>query len=288
MLDQHDEPDQLFIVLASPVAEIGRDHDYDWAIVEPSSIRSLIQLAGRIRRHRGAPQSNKPNIALMQTNVAHLHKGMTAPAFCRPGFETKLSGTDKPLLNSHDLNDLITDEQLARIDASARIRERDSLAPRDNLADLEHAQLRMLMGIEKIDGLPTTTPVMHWYQTRAHLSGELQRVQPFRDETIKHKRYYLGVDDDDELTLMRFEKYGPATNHTGRLVLDDIEPGERIELLGESSYQKALETLADRMDMDSTECERRFGVIDLPEGRDQEPQWRYHPALGFYVLPVRQ
>lgn len=30
----------------------GRDHDYDWAIVEPSSMRSIIQLAGRIRRHR--------------------------------------------------------------------------------------------------------------------------------------------------------------------------------------------------------------------------------------------
>ena len=288
MLDRHDEPDQLFIVLASPVAEVGRDHDYDWAIVEPSSIRSLIQLAGRIRRHRDAPQSNKPNIALMQTNIAHLLKGMTAPAFCRPGFETKLSGTDKPLLNSHDLNDLITDEQLARIDASARIRERDPLQPRDNLADLEHAQLRMLMGIDKIDGLPSATPVTHWYQTRAHLSGELQRVQPFRHETIKHIRYYLGVDDGDELSFMRFEKYGPATDHSGRLVRDDIEPGHGIELFGEPSYQQALETLADRMGMESAECARKFGVIELPESGDQEPQWHCHPALGFYVLPVRQ
>ncbi|PIE39766.1 MAG: type I-F CRISPR-associated helicase Cas3, partial [Gammaproteobacteria bacterium] len=30
----------LFIVMATPVAEVGRDHDYDWAIVEPSSMRS--------------------------------------------------------------------------------------------------------------------------------------------------------------------------------------------------------------------------------------------------------
>jgi len=40
----------LFIVLATSVAEVGRDHDYDWAIAEPSSMRSLIQLAGRIQR----------------------------------------------------------------------------------------------------------------------------------------------------------------------------------------------------------------------------------------------
>ena len=144
------------------------------------------------------------------------------------------------------------------------------------------------MGIEKIEGLPSTTPITHWYKTRAHLSGELQRDKPFRKETIKHNRYYIGVDDDDELTLMRFEKYGPATNHSSRLILDDIEPGHGIELFGETSYQQALEALLDHMDMDSAECARKFGVIELPEGRDQEPRWQYHPALGFYTLPVRQ
>ncbi len=282
MLDQHGEPDQLFLILASPVAEVGRDHDYDWAIVEPSSIRSLIQLAGRIRRHRGAPMSEEPNIALMQTNIAHLLTGMSKPAFCRPGFETTLSGTDRALLNSHDLNDLITDEQLTRIDASARIVERKSLTPRENLADLEHAQLRMLMGIEKIADLPTKTPVSHWYRTRAHLSGELQRVQPFRDDSDQRSRYYLGVNDDNELIFMRFEKYGPATDHSGRLQLEDIDLGPAIELFGETDYQKVLEDLADRMDMDNTECARKFGMIDLPEGGDQEPQWRYHLALGFH------
>src|SRR5699024_5957807 len=46
-LDASPEPDQLFIVLGSPVTEVGRDHDYDWAVVEPSSMRSIIQLAGR-------------------------------------------------------------------------------------------------------------------------------------------------------------------------------------------------------------------------------------------------
>ncbi|MGB0360790.1 MAG: type I-F CRISPR-associated helicase Cas3f, partial [Endozoicomonas sp.] len=30
----------IFIVLATAVAEVGRDHDYDWAIIEPSSMRS--------------------------------------------------------------------------------------------------------------------------------------------------------------------------------------------------------------------------------------------------------
>ena len=80
---------------------------------------------------------------------------------------------------------------------------------------------------------------------------------------------------------MRFEKYGPATDHSGRLQLEDIDLGPAIELFGETDYQKVLEDLADRMDMDNTECARKFGMIDLPDGGDQEPQWRYHPALGF-------
>ncbi len=110
-LDQHDEPDQIFIVLATPVAEVGRDHDYDWAIVEPSSVRSIIQLAGRVRRHRTEPWEHV-NIHLLDTNVRHLENGGTEPAFFRPGFETK-----SLKLKHHHLSQLLTDEQLARIDA---------------------------------------------------------------------------------------------------------------------------------------------------------------------------
>src|SRR5690554_5615963 len=51
---------QLFIVLASPVAEVGRDHDYDWSVIEPSSMRSIIQIAGRVLRHRDTtPEDRK-------------------------------------------------------------------------------------------------------------------------------------------------------------------------------------------------------------------------------------
>ncbi|RYW82972.1 type I-F CRISPR-associated helicase Cas3, partial [Legionella pneumophila] len=40
----------LFILVATPVEEVGRDHDFDWAVIEPSSYRSIIQLAGRVMR----------------------------------------------------------------------------------------------------------------------------------------------------------------------------------------------------------------------------------------------
>lgn len=81
-LDQGPEADHLFIVLGSPVTEVGRDHDYDWAVVEPSSMRSLIQLAGRVRRHRPGPCST-PNVLIFDTNLKHLERPGRPPTVAR-------------------------------------------------------------------------------------------------------------------------------------------------------------------------------------------------------------
>lgn len=75
----------IFIVVATPVEEVGRDHDFDWAVIEPSSYRSFIQLAGRVLRHR-AKTIQQPNIALLQHNLRGLNKKNRA--YCYPGYES--------------------------------------------------------------------------------------------------------------------------------------------------------------------------------------------------------
>ena len=65
ILDQAKGPDVLFIVVATPVEEVGRDHDFDYAVIEPSSMHSIIQTAGRVNRHRQTP-IKQPNIALLR------------------------------------------------------------------------------------------------------------------------------------------------------------------------------------------------------------------------------
>jgi CRISPR-associated endonuclease/helicase Cas3 len=42
----------MIIVVTTTLQETGRDHDYDWAILEPRSTRGEVQAAGRVRRHR--------------------------------------------------------------------------------------------------------------------------------------------------------------------------------------------------------------------------------------------
>jgi len=274
-LDQHPEPDQIFVVIATAVAEVGRDHDYDWAIVEPSSMRSIIQLAGRVRRHRPGP-CDIANIHLLDTNVRHLLTGLSKPAFHWPGFESE---TLK--LNSHHLTDLLTNEQLARIDATARIQERSPLTPHTNLVDLEHAVLRAcLLSDETFPKL--TTPVDRWWTTRAHLTGLLQHNQRFRDDPEGRQRYGLLPDADGEIRFHRFERDGATTGVEALRHPINLEQGAGscVTFWGEPEYEDALAALAESLGLDSAQCARRFGILDLP-AKGAEQGWWYHPALGF-------
>ncbi len=130
----------IFILVATPVEEVGRDHDFDWAVVEPSSYRSFIQLAGRILRHQELDKDiQAPNIALLQYNL----KGLQGKkrAFQRPGYESEMHP-----LNSHDLQELLAGEKIdKRLDAAPRIVKKKLLNPKTNLADLEHEVIHQLL-----------------------------------------------------------------------------------------------------------------------------------------------
>lgn len=107
----------LFIVVATPVEEIGRDHDFDWAIIEPSSTQSIVQTAGRVNRLRRI-MVNTPNIAILQYNRNFLkHQGKRSPVFHRPGLET-----GEHLYKSHDLADLLDWNWLNDNPLDARLR----------------------------------------------------------------------------------------------------------------------------------------------------------------------
>jgi CRISPR-associated endonuclease/helicase Cas3 len=273
VLDENPEQDQIFVVLATAVAEVGRDHDYGWGIVEPSSMRSIIQLAGRIRRHR--PEVwDLPNLCVLDTNIRHLEQGLTKPAFCRPGFESK----EFPL-ESHQLSELLTPEQISIIDAASRIRERDELYPRSNLVDLEHARLNDLMLGATGAARQTALPVTACWTTQAMLSGELQRKQRFRDDPLGRQRFGLLPDDEGVIGFYRFDDGRPILDGT-RLQPMMLQLGDRVALWGEPHYEEALESLCERLGLETLDCARRFGIVDLP-GKDGKEEWSYHPALGF-------
>ena len=267
-LENEEERNQVFIVLASPVAEVGRDHDYDWAIVEPSSMRSIIQLAGRIRRHRPG-QVHAPNIYLMERNIKSLEGERIA--YFRPGFESS-----DYVLETHGLSELLTPDQLEPLDSAPRIVERKLLEPRRNLVDLEHKRLRALLLAE---GSPV--PVSLWWETRAGLSGGLQAAQRFRRNVESESTYALVPDLDDPEDLLFHEfKNGEWSRPLGNLIEHaTLMPGPRVRFWGATNYQTALNELAERMEIEPLVCAQRFGCVHLIERK--VAGWAYHPALGF-------
>ena len=115
-----------FIVVATPVEEIGRDHDFDWGVIEPSSVQSIVQTAGRINRHRLVPCDGVPNITILPFNCRYCRTAETGrrkePVFVYPGYELR---GDRYRYSERDINNLLPWERqegkpLLRIDSRLR------------------------------------------------------------------------------------------------------------------------------------------------------------------------
>ncbi len=296
-LDRNPETDQLFIVLGSPVTEVGRDHDYDWAVVEPSSMRSLIQLAGRIRRHR--PEAvEQANLLVFDTNLRHFERP-GEPAFCKPGFETAYAPFR---LQSHRLDTLLEAEERQVIDARPRIlpRSDELLKSDERLVDLEHARLqRQMRPQQDASGLTPyqiragrkprvlINATSHWTRPGVSLTAVLPQQQPFRFDPMPRVDVVLLPDEDEEnYALHRIDPgkrrwdsiYVPIEEGRNHRMLDEQVRGTRIEPWGEIDYMRALAEQAEAMDLSLLACAERYGTVTLP---DNSQGWRFHPALGF-------
>ena len=307
-LEAHPETDHLFIVLGSPVTEVGRDHDYDWAVVEPSSMRSLIQLAGRVRRHRGGSVS-AVNMLVLDGNLRVFERNAGKAAYCWPGFEMDRVQADveRPSgppphdlawrfhLSSHRLQDLLPGWPAAgqAITAAPRMLSPDNPQPRKALADLEHARMQDTMLPRSTDS-KFCTPLnrsasLHWNHTDPPLwlTGLLPQLQCFRlDTTPRTDAVFLP--DDDEETLCFFTLFNERSRRETLFVaaeeslrrLSDAElrsnvvtPWLHVDPLDE------LQALANTLDMPLRACAERFSTVSLSGPRSSV--WRWHPALGF-------
>lgn len=177
----------IFILVATPVEEVGRDHDFDWAVVEPSSYRSIIQLAGRVRRHRGEPDHDWPNMVLLQYNLKGYRDPQAENVFSRPGYEqSKSNDRETWQLFSRDLCDLVDVKSIGqRIDAAPRVAKDSSF----QLAALEHFAIgqtlgcHYLKGQDESDDTPSNSPKNLWGYTDDYwwLTALPQQFNRFRD-----------------------------------------------------------------------------------------------------------
>ena len=265
----------IFVVLASPVAEVGRDHDYDWAIAEPSSMRSIVQLAGRVLRHRdGLPE--KPNVLLLEKNYKSLRG--KRPAFYHPGFEPESSEKRERWLSKYGLSDILCEDQYTVIDSRPCLVPRTPLRPTQNLTDMEHQAIDLTF-YDPDD--PKEPYALQWLKCHATLTGELQRRTQFR-QSFPEEDYFLQLEGDaKEPTVMKRHENGePKPCSEIEPVPLEIKAGNTT--WGHVDYVDAMNRRAQQEDRDMEELSHIYGVFSLPQDKKTGRRWRYTPELGFY------
>lgn len=278
-IDSSPEGNILFIVVATPVEETGRDHDFDWAVIEPSSYRSIIQLSGRVMRHRTlAKDQAASNVAVMEYNLRGL-KG-EPKAFKWPGYEV-----GKYQLESHDMRNLIDVNDLATcINAVPRIKKPNELHPEKRLIDLEHQTMmdfnsRSDVGPQSMHG---------WLDEYWWLTGLPMEFRRFRENAIEDVKLTVRYTDGEE-TFCELDDHGSLVDRKAILHIDDYEGmTEDMErrLWIHRDYAKSVRQMIDMEDPRSEEeqieqAERKYGEITIPK-TSGDTHWLYSDQLGLF------
>ncbi len=277
-INNSDEAHHIFVVLASPVAEVGRDHDYDWAIIEPSSMRSIIQIAGRVLRHRDKIPE-QANILLLNKNHKALVAKYQPPYYERPGFESK-----ELQLAKHDLLDILNIDQYRQIDAIERITLPTQFKTIDskylNLIELEHKALaQQLFG---------DNSACVWWKNSPYWCGEVQRQQRFRNSK-NDAAYYLWLTDEYTKPCWKWKneqvypaKFGEGVIEIKNIPSSEITLGTGTQFWFDLRVQSIYSTLAEDFNIDLKDVSLRFGEVRLTEFNTNQQEYCYHPNLGIY------
>lgn len=299
-LDTSGAQQHMFVVLASPVCEVGRDWDADWAVAEPSSMRSLIQLAGRVQRHRRKLPA-EPNMLLLDAPIRHfLRAQANAPVYIKPGFERD-TGLKPFLLATHSLTELLLPEEYQVPSAIPRIAPRPAAerSHKTSLVDLEQERMAASMyprppfvvsargrgGSQ--EQLQQDEAAPGWQYAHAMLTGVLQQQQPFRDSASTPTTTLVFLPDEEEeiLELYRVEDQGRRgeklyvpVNESMRHNLT-LQPAERVSCWGNFDLLTLLQGQAEAMEMELRKCAETMTVVEV---LSNDAGWYYHEWLGFY------
>jgi CRISPR-associated endonuclease/helicase Cas3 len=273
-LDNGESKDVGFILVATPVEEVGRDHDFDWAVVEPSSFRSIIQLSGRVMRHRDK-SPDCANVALMQYNLRAIKKGIAKPAYCRPGYEDE----NQFKLITHDLRRLMNEKAIAEsIDAAPRIQHNNPLKADERLADLEHHAISHLLtsydrvGPESMQG---------WLSQNWWLTAMPQVLNPFR-KRVPTIKLYLVFEAGGVLFKERDNKgdFIPVEHLYNIKHQETVDETVKNRLWLERDYCALLERCENQQGFSMWTASMRYGEINFPDYETNQKRYLYSDQFG--------
>ncbi|MDB2614328.1 type I-F CRISPR-associated helicase Cas3f [Chlamydiales bacterium] len=272
-LEKEDEENHIFVVFATPVAEVGRDHDYDWAVVEPSSMRSIIQLAGRVQRHRCVSPTT-PNIMILQNNFKGLSKKDVA--YSCPGFELKKDFK----LTHKNLSFILRPIEYENITAIPRLSAMNPLDPSGNLSDLEHAR----MNAELLGDHRDKFHASMWWKCSADWCGEIQNRSLFRKSQGKEKEYFYHLEEEDEDPVIHTwnKNNVPIPVEQRDFKSEDFHPVKKAYPWIQCDVADEIKCLSNRWGQSLEEISLKFTCFRTKELKDSNERWHNNPILGFY------
>ena len=273
--------DQLeIVVVASPVIETGNDLDFDWAIIDPSSTRAVVQAAGRVWRHRNYTGA-EPNVYILGRSPVVMAGGTLS----RPGVETRPhNDTLVPgrSLEKHDaerrFSELAGEETFERIDAGA------VLGDRRLPLHAEEAALRAAM-VRADEHAPLGSYIR---RPTTRLNLRMTRSRVFRRSVTRDVRYFQ--DQDETGDIRWYVDLAPGTRQSadqvaeqrGLTLSEDLEPNlafGNLSALAWSAYGEVEGEGIGRAFSSMTE------VLVPDYGRDSdtevEPEMAYREWTGF-------
>jgi CRISPR-associated endonuclease/helicase Cas3 len=265
----------IFIVVSTPVEEVGRDHDFDWAVIEPSSMRSLVQMSGRVVRHREIEGLEAENVYVLSHNVrALLNKKI---AYVRPGYEsTQLR------LNSHDMRDLLDEEAIKeRIDSGLRISRVRSPQPQNNLLHLEHVSLHAMLTAGEVNDY---TKVPGWIHGPYYLTGIAQSARPFRHGSREESFFIFSEEPDLRLKFYKKDDSGKFVSSDQDFQHESLSRNEKVRLWSPVVYYYQLENIGRYTKLSINQAAARFGEISVPNYMLEPGQKKikFNPDLGLW------
>lgn len=260
------------VVVTSPVIETGNDLDFDYGILDPISTRSIIQAAGRVRRHR-APGGDHTNVMILGRSPIAMQGGRLS----MPGVETKPAS--ETLVARRDLSghegrffaDLAGDADFSTVSAAPILDEGVAFPLRD-----EEAALRRQMVSAEPDA-PLGKYVLH---PNARWNRTMTRTRRFRRSETGEMLFCM-VGDRLETACWHVD-LAPGTKESGLREADflqilDLEVAPLFEDLTLSAW---MELSRGERDMGESDIKSLMSVSLQSYGDDTRPAVVYHPYIG--------
>ena len=267
------------VLITSPVIETGNDLDFDWAILDPISTRSVIQAAGRVWRHRPV-FGNQLNVMILGRSPIAMQTEMLA----MPGVETKMhqdTGVSTPKLSDFEgrlFLDLLGNADFSVINATP-ILDTGKCFP---LRDKEAALREELVAADRDSA---ETPLGRYIRrTAARMTQRMMRRRRFRRSETRSILFRL-VGDDFE-TAEWYRDLAPGTRDS------DLQPPSKDRFVScklqgchlfDAVTARSWQDLSNGESPTSRDVERLMQV-EIPDYRndnDIEPPLTYTDFTGF-------